>query len=172
MNRSVNGLVLSAQTQTVQQTGALPKGLDSSGTVSLSLGGMRKIIALMMCAPLLAGCASSSSTMLSDDTAMIAAWGAGLGDRPRVIQATLTEAAKLTRAHYYRYFVILRAEDVSTSAPSNFFSGRKYAIRSTLSTSPYKSPEKSKRWTSIKGDESANVGRMPKLAAPPYMQPS
>jgi len=76
---------------------------------------MRKIIALMMCAPLLAGCASSSSTMLSGDTAMISAWGAGLGDRPRVIKATLPEAAKLTRVHYYRYFVILRAEDVSTT---------------------------------------------------------
>jgi len=76
---------------------------------------MRHLIALMICAALLGGCASSSSTMLSDDTAMIAAWGTGLGDRPRVIQATLTEAAKLTRAHYYRYFVILRAQDVSTT---------------------------------------------------------
>ena len=76
---------------------------------------MRHLIALTMCAALLGGCASSSSTMLSDDTAMIAAWGAGLGDRPRVIQATLTEAAKLTRARYFRHFVILTAQDVSTT---------------------------------------------------------
>jgi len=76
---------------------------------------MREIRSLIACAVLVAGCASSASTMVSNDTAVISAWGTGLEDKPRVLKATLTEAANLTRAHLYRYFVILKSEDVSTT---------------------------------------------------------
>ena len=76
---------------------------------------MRKGIVALACVVLLAGCASASSTMLSDDTALISAEGNGAGDRDRVVRQVLTEAARLTSANGYRYFVVLTADDLSHS---------------------------------------------------------
>jgi hypothetical protein len=74
---------------------------------------MRKGIAALACVVLLTGCASASSTMLSDDTALISAEGNGASDRDRVVRHVLAEAARLTNANGYRYFVVLTADDLS-----------------------------------------------------------
>ena len=74
---------------------------------------MRKGIAALACMVLLTGCASASSTMLSDDTALISAEGNGASDRDRVVRHVLAEAARLTNANGYRYFVVLTADDLS-----------------------------------------------------------
>ena len=74
---------------------------------------MRKAIAALACVFLLAGCASASGTMLSEDTALISAEGSGPADRDRVIRDVLTEAARLTNANGYRYFVVLTADDLT-----------------------------------------------------------
>jgi uncharacterized protein YceK len=74
---------------------------------------MRKLIAVAACAVLLSGCVSARSTMLTESTAVVTATGAHSNDRDEVVYATLEEAAKLTRMHGYRYFVILMAEDAS-----------------------------------------------------------
>ena len=74
---------------------------------------MRKFIAAALCAVLLCGCVSAQSTMLTDSTAMVTARGAHSNDRNDLVQATLAEAAKLTRMHGYRYFTILKATDAS-----------------------------------------------------------
>jgi hypothetical protein len=75
---------------------------------------MRRAIAALACIALL-GCASASGTMLSEDVAIISAQGHGPGDRDKVIQNALAEAARLTRAHRYRYFVVLAADDVTST---------------------------------------------------------
>jgi hypothetical protein len=62
---------------------------------------------------LLAGCASVKSTMLSDNTALVSAFGKRPTDRERVLQDALSEGAKITRVHGYRYFVVLMAADAS-----------------------------------------------------------
>jgi uncharacterized protein YceK len=80
---------------------------------------MRKFIAVAACAVLLSGCVSARSTMLTESTAVVTAWGAHSNDRDEVVYATLEEAAKLTRMHGYRYFVILMAEDASHWGSTN-----------------------------------------------------
>ncbi len=74
---------------------------------------MRKVVAALACVVLLTGCASASSTMLSDDTALISAEGNGASDRDKVVRDVLAEAARLTSANGYRYFVVLTADDLS-----------------------------------------------------------
>ena len=80
---------------------------------------MRKFIALAACAVLQSGCVSTRSTMLTESTAEVTARGAHSNDRDEVVSATLEEAAKLTRMHGYRYFVILMAEDASHWGATN-----------------------------------------------------
>jgi len=77
---------------------------------------MRNAIAALACVFLLAcllGCASASGTMLSADTARISAEGNGAGARDKVIRNLLAEAARLTNANGYRYFVVLTADDLT-----------------------------------------------------------
>ena len=76
---------------------------------------MRKAIALLACVLLLGGCASASSTMLSENTAIISASGNGPSDRDRVVRDALAEAARVTSANGYRYFVVLTADDLTSS---------------------------------------------------------
>ena len=76
---------------------------------------MHKAFALI--APiLLAGCALAQSTMLTDNTARITSRANSVANRDRVIQDALAEAARLTRAHGYRYFIVVEATDDSRSA--------------------------------------------------------
>ena len=51
--------------------------------------------------------------MITADTALITAIGNKPEDRTRVIDASISEAARVTRAHGYRYFVILNAADAT-----------------------------------------------------------
>jgi hypothetical protein len=74
---------------------------------------MRKVVAALACVVVLTGCASASSTMLSDDTALISAEGNGASDRDKVVRDVLAEAARLTSANGFRYFVVLTADDLS-----------------------------------------------------------
>ena len=74
---------------------------------------MRKAIAALAYVVLLAGCASASGTMLSDDVAIISSEGYGPSDRDKIIRNALAEAARLTSAHGYRYFVVLTADDLT-----------------------------------------------------------
>jgi hypothetical protein len=74
---------------------------------------MRKVIAAFACVVLLAGCASASSTMLSEDVAIISSEGNGPNDHDKVIHNALAEAARLTSARGYRYFVVLTADDLT-----------------------------------------------------------
>jgi uncharacterized protein YceK len=80
---------------------------------------MRKFIAVAACAVLLSGCVSARSTMLTESTAVVTASSVHSNDRDEVVNATLEEAAKLTRMHGYRYFVILMAEDASHWGSTN-----------------------------------------------------
>jgi hypothetical protein len=73
---------------------------------------MRKPSAVLACIVLL-GCASASGTMLSENVAIISAEGSGPGDRETIVQNALAEAARLTKAHGYRYFVVLSADNLS-----------------------------------------------------------
>jgi hypothetical protein len=66
-----------------------------------------------LCVCAVAGCASSESMLLTEDTALISAHGRTLDDKAMVIDATLAEAARMTRSHGYRYFVIVSAADAS-----------------------------------------------------------
>jgi hypothetical protein len=75
---------------------------------------MRKAVASLLCVFLLHGCASATSTMLSEDTAIVSAAGNGPSDRDKVIRDALAEAARVTSAHGYRYFVVLTADDVTS----------------------------------------------------------
>lgn len=74
---------------------------------------MRNAIASLACVFLLGGCASAASTMLSEDTALISAEGKGPAQRDKVIRDALAEAARLTSANGYRYFVVLTADDLT-----------------------------------------------------------
>jgi hypothetical protein len=117
---------------------------------------MRKAIASFVCLLLLSGCASASSAMLSEDTARISAEGNGPSDRDKVIRDALAEAARLTSANGYRYFVVVTADDLTqtltvrvpgrllynqaprtSEASFGTFSGRAYA-----SGSNYMTPER------------------------------
>jgi hypothetical protein len=74
---------------------------------------MRIGVALALSGILLAGCASSSSTMITEDTALITVVGQSASDGTKVVDRTIAEAARVTREHGYRYFVILDATDAS-----------------------------------------------------------
>ena len=75
---------------------------------------MRKAIAALACvSSLLYSCASIDSALLSEDTARISTEGNGPADRDKVIRDALAEAARLTTANGYRYFVVLTADDLS-----------------------------------------------------------
>src|SRR5215213_6676427 len=82
---------------------------------ALERGSMRKFIASLACALFLVGCASASSTMLSDDTALVSAEGHGPRDRDKVVRDALAEAARVTSANGFRYFVVLTADDLTTT---------------------------------------------------------
>jgi hypothetical protein len=74
---------------------------------------MRKVIAALACVVVLAGCASASGTMLSEDVAIISSEGNGPSGHDKVIRNALAEAARLTSAQGYRYFVVLTADDLT-----------------------------------------------------------
>ena len=74
---------------------------------------MRTIMTLAACAFLAAGCTTASSTMLSEDTALVYATGNDPSAREQVLNAALREAAELTSSRGYRYFVILTADDTT-----------------------------------------------------------
>ena len=74
---------------------------------------MSKAIAALASAFLLCGCASTDSAMLSQDTARISAEGSGPADRDKVVRDVLSEAARLTTANGYRYFIVLTADDLT-----------------------------------------------------------
>ncbi len=74
---------------------------------------MRKLSPLAICAILLTGCASARTTMITEDTALITVLGQNDSDRTRVVDKALAEAARVTRDHGFRYFVILDAADAS-----------------------------------------------------------
>jgi hypothetical protein len=73
---------------------------------------MRNAIASLACAVLL-GCATASGTMLNENTARISGQGSGPAYRDKVIHDVLAEAARLTTANGYRYFVVLTADDLT-----------------------------------------------------------
>jgi len=124
---------------------------------------MRKAIAALACVVLLSGCASTNSAMLSEDTARISAEGNGPADRDKVIRDLLTEAARLTNANGYRYFVVLTADDLThtvtnrtpgrqlysqppraNEAFGTFSSGRAYATGGATYQTPDKIEERIK----------------------------
>jgi hypothetical protein len=74
---------------------------------------MSKAFAALVCFLLLTGCASATGTMLSDDTALISAEGKSPSDHDKVIRDVLAEAARLTSAQGYRYFIVLTADDLT-----------------------------------------------------------
>ena len=80
---------------------------------------MRKAIAALACVVFLTGCTSTSSTLLSEDVAVISSEGKGPSDRDKIIQNALAEAARLTSAHGYRYFVVLSADDLTRTMMVN-----------------------------------------------------
>jgi hypothetical protein len=79
----------------------------------MTTGLLRAITTLVSCAFLFAGCTSASSTMLSADTALVYATGNDPSARAQILKAALNEAAELTTARGYRYFVILTADDTT-----------------------------------------------------------
>jgi len=117
---------------------------------------MRKAIAALACVFLLTGCASASGTMLSKDTAIISAEGNSASDRDKVIRDALAEAARLTSANGYRYFVVFTADDLThtvavrtpgrvlynqpprSGEPFGTFGGRAY----TTGGSTYQTPDR------------------------------
>ena len=123
---------------------------------------MRKAIAAFACV-LLASCAAASSAMLSADTARISAEGNGPNAREKVVQDALAEAARLTNANGYRYFIVLTADDLThtvmirtpgrqlysqppraNEAFGTFSSGRAYATGGSTYQTPDKVEERIK----------------------------
>jgi len=72
---------------------------------------------LAVCLCLLTGCVSAGAeaTMLSDNTALVSATANDVSERDEVVYNALKEAANITSAHGYRYFVILSADNTSTT---------------------------------------------------------
>src|SRR5262245_5678983 len=63
---------------------------------------------------LLAACGSTAhSTMITADTALVTVVGTRGGGKTELVNATLREAARVTRAQGYRYFVVLDTADAS-----------------------------------------------------------
>ena len=121
---------------------------------------MRRAIAALACVLLLFGCASADSAMLSEDTARISAQGSGPGDRDRVVRDVLAEAARVTSANGYRYFVVLTADDLTQTVtvripgrllynqspranePFGTYSGRAYATGGATYMTPERKEER------------------------------
>jgi hypothetical protein len=80
--------------------------------LSWGWGFMRNAIASLACLVLL-GCVSATGTMLSENTALVSAEASGPAYRDKVIHDVLAEAARLTTASGYRYFVVLTADDLT-----------------------------------------------------------
>jgi hypothetical protein len=76
---------------------------------------MRKLFSLVVGGILLTGCASIRSMMITEDTALITVVGQSGSDRTKLVDKALPEAARITRKHGFRYFVILDAADASQS---------------------------------------------------------
>lgn len=74
---------------------------------------MRPTLAGMALALMLAGCTHASTAMLDGRTAVISASGGAGKSMADVQQRAFLEAAKLTQAHGFRYFVVLGAENAS-----------------------------------------------------------
>lgn len=74
---------------------------------------MRKFMCLFSAFLVLGGCTAPHTTMLADDSALISVFGSGPDDREKVVQNALAQAARATAAQGYRYFIILKAQDVS-----------------------------------------------------------
>lgn len=76
---------------------------------------MRKLVSLAACVMLLNGCASNSrnTMMITDDTALITVLGQGMENRETIFNEAIAEAALATRAHGYRYFVIIDMADAT-----------------------------------------------------------
>ena len=74
---------------------------------------MRQFLLLAFSGLLLAACAGPQSRMLTEDTALITVIAPSPDDRPTLVDATLKEAAKISREHGFRYFIILDAADAS-----------------------------------------------------------
>jgi len=75
---------------------------------------MHRTIAATLWAMLLAGCANATTTMLSEDTAIVRATGNSINDQERVVQASLKAAAQTARAHGFSYFVVTKTVDISS----------------------------------------------------------
>jgi len=111
----------------------------------MTTGLMRIAVTLACCAFLCAGCTSANSTMLSADTALVYATGNSPSAREQVLKAALNEAAELTTARGYRYFVILTADDttrvVTLQVPGTSLPNETRHERS-LGTTYFNAPEK------------------------------
>jgi hypothetical protein len=75
--------------------------------------GKHALVLAMGCLGLSACANATESMMITADTALITTVGNNPGDRNRVIEDSLREAARLTRAQGYRYFVVMDAADAS-----------------------------------------------------------
>jgi hypothetical protein len=111
----------------------------------MTTGLLRAITTLSWCAFLCVGCTSASGTMLSADTALVYATGNHPSARERVLKAALNEAAELTSARGYRYFVILTADDttriVTHQVPGTSFPNETRHER-TLGATYFNAPER------------------------------
>jgi hypothetical protein len=77
---------------------------------------MRELIRWTVYCILLAGCTTTQTTKsmtITEDTALVSFVGQSGDDREMLIGGALSEAAKVTRARGYRYFVILDTADAS-----------------------------------------------------------
>jgi hypothetical protein len=76
---------------------------------------MRKLTPLAVCGILLVGCTGTRSRMITEDTALITVRGQSDNDRVALVDKALAEAARVTREHGFRYFVVLDGADASQS---------------------------------------------------------
>src|SRR5262249_9631632 len=74
---------------------------------------MRKLIPLAVCGILLTGCTSTRSMMITEDTALITVVRQSAEGRASAVDMAIAEAARITREHGFRYFVILDSADAS-----------------------------------------------------------
>jgi hypothetical protein len=77
---------------------------------------MRELIRWIVYGTLLAGCTTTQTTQnmtITEDTALVSFVGHSGDDREKLISEAISEVAKVTRAHGYRYFVILDTADAS-----------------------------------------------------------
>ena len=94
---------------------------------------MRKPILWIAFAAMLAGCATpQNGTMLTEDTALVSIVGAAGAKHEALVNQSLADAARLTQAHGYRYFVVL-ASDASNNTVTRTIPG--HAINQPNNTS-------------------------------------